>query len=40
MTSPVELLWWAISPELAVAIVAVLALAIIVAVAVFGGGWS
>jgi hypothetical protein len=38
--SPLTLLWWAISPELAIVIIGVLALAIIVAVAVFGGGWS
>lgn len=39
MTSPVELLWWAISPELGLVIIGLLALAIVTAVAVFGGGF-
>jgi hypothetical protein len=40
VVNPLTLLWWSLSPEIVLVIVGVLALAIIVAVAVFGGGWS
>jgi hypothetical protein len=39
MRTPVELVWWAISGAWDLVILAVLAVAIITAFIVFGGGW-
>jgi hypothetical protein len=39
-TNPFELVWWAIDGDVMVVVVGVLAVAIIAAVVVFGGGWS
>jgi hypothetical protein len=40
MSAPISLLWFAVSSELGMVILAVLAIAIVTAVIVFGGGWS
>lgn len=40
MTNPAGLLWFAISQHMFLVAVALIALAVAVAFAVFGGGWS
>lgn len=40
MTSPLGLVWWALSSHLFLVALAVIMLAVVAAVVVFGGGWS
>lgn len=40
MTNPISLIWFAFSQSITLVIVGLLAVAIVAAVVVFGGGWS
>jgi len=40
MTSPISLVWWAVSSHVFLLAVGVITLGIVVAFVVFGGGWS
>jgi hypothetical protein len=40
VTSPLGLLWWAISSHLFLIALAVISLGVILAVVIFGGGWQ
>jgi hypothetical protein len=40
VTSPVELVWWAVKPAMDLVVLGLCALAIVTAFIVFGGGWS